>query len=222
MNDMRAVIVPKSDQLNADDLLAGPMTITITSVTIRPGTEQPVSIFFEGDNGKPYKCCKSMARVMVHCWGADANNYVGRSMTLYCDPKVQWGGMAVGGIRISNMSHIDGPHTMALTATKGRKNAFTVSPLVVERAPTFADQSPAERWPTLFGVDDGTVWLQNLMDVLASVKFEEELSDVEGLSTVQGALANAPTKVKQQIIAALAQATERTGPRIDNAPEHAA
>lgn len=129
MNDMRAVIVPKSDQINADDLLGGPITITISRVTIRPGTEQPVSIHFEGDNGKPYKPCKSMARVMVHCWGPDASAYTGRSMTLYCDPKVQWGGMAVGGIRISHMSHIPGGVTMALTATKGSRKPFTVKPL---------------------------------------------------------------------------------------------
>jgi hypothetical protein len=29
-------------------------------------------------------------------------------MTLYCDPEVQFGGMKVGGIRISHMSDIDG------------------------------------------------------------------------------------------------------------------
>ena len=119
MNDMRPVIVPKSDQINADSLLGGPITITITEITIRPGTEQPVSIHYEGDDGKPYKPCKSMARVMVQCWGDDANEYIGRSMTLYCDPKVLWGGMAVGGIRISHMSHLNSPMTMALTATKG-------------------------------------------------------------------------------------------------------
>lgn len=129
MNDMRAVIVPKSDQINADDLLGGPMTITVTKVEIRPGTEQPVSIHFEGDKGKPYKPCKSMARVMVHCWGPDASQYVGRSMTLYCDPKVMWGGLAVGGIRISHLSHLDATQTMALTATKGSRKPFTVKPL---------------------------------------------------------------------------------------------
>jgi hypothetical protein len=106
MNDMRAVIEPKSDQMNADDLLSGPKTITITKVDIRPGTEQPVSMWYEGDGGKPFKPCKSMARVMVHCWGPDASQYIGRSMTLYCDPKVLWGGMAVGGIRISHMTDI--------------------------------------------------------------------------------------------------------------------
>lgn len=129
MNDMTKVIEPKSDQLNADDLIAGPRTITVREVTIRPGTEQPVSIFFEGDNGKPYKCCKSMARVLVSSWGPDASKYVGRSMTLYRDPTVKWAGMEVGGIRISHLSHIERETVMALTATKGSRKPFIVKPL---------------------------------------------------------------------------------------------
>ena len=143
MNDMSAVIIPKSDQINADNLLGGPMTITITSVTIRPGTEQPVSIHFQGDDGKPYKPCKSMARVMVHCWGRDANQYVGRSMTIYCDPKVQWGGLAVGGIRISHMSDLKSSVTLALTATKGNKKPYTVQPLA---APPTAPRPTVIEW----------------------------------------------------------------------------
>lgn len=139
MNDMSAVIVPKSDQLNADSLLSGPITITVTSVSIRPGTEQPVSINYEGDEGRPYKPCKSMCRVMVQCWGADANQYVGRSMTLYCDPKVTWGGMAVGGIRISHMTDINGTQVMALTATKGSRKPFTVKPLTISTARSDAE-----------------------------------------------------------------------------------
>lgn len=136
MNDMRSVIIPKSDQITADDLLAGPRTITVSEVTIRPGTEQPVSIHFEGDGGKPYKPCKSMSRVLVHCWGPDASKYVGHGMTLYCDPKVKWGGMAVGGIRISHLSDIESPVTMALTETKGSRKPFVVKPLVIEALPT--------------------------------------------------------------------------------------
>ena len=137
MNDMTAVIVPKSDQANADDFLTGPKTIKITGVTIRPGTEQPISVFFEGDEGKAWKPCKSMARVMVTAWGADSKQYVGRSLTLYCDKDVKWGGMAVGGIRISHMSDIDSTLTMALTATRGNKKPFTVRQLVVEAAPDY-------------------------------------------------------------------------------------
>lgn len=128
-NDMRPAIIPKSDQLNTDDLLGGPIIITINKVSISPGIEQPVLIHYSGDNGKPYKPCKSMCRVMVSLWGSDANQYVGRSMTLYADPKVLWGGMAVGGIRISHMSHIAESTTMALTATKGSRKPYTVKPL---------------------------------------------------------------------------------------------
>lgn len=129
MNDMSSVITPRSDQLNADSLIAGPMTITIREVAIRPGTEQPVSIFFEGDDGNPWKPCKSMSRVMVAVWGPDAKVYNGRSLTLYRDASVKWGGMEVGGIRISHMTNMDGPMTMALTATKGSRKPYTVQPL---------------------------------------------------------------------------------------------
>lgn len=129
MKDMSAVIQPKSDQTNADDFVAGPRTIRITEVRIAPGTEQPVSIYFEGDNGKPWKVCKSMSRVLVMAWGKDANNYVGRSVTLYRDPSVKWAGEAVGGIRISHLSHIEKSFTMALTATRGSRKPYTVNVL---------------------------------------------------------------------------------------------
>lgn len=141
MNDMRAVIAPKTDQLNADSLLAGPLTVTITAVSVRPGTEQPVSINFDGDGGQPYKPCKVMCRVMVACWGPDANEYVGRSMTLYRDAGVKWGGLAVGGIRISHMTHIKSAQTMALTETKGSKKPFTVKPLVMAEGAAAAEQT---------------------------------------------------------------------------------
>ena len=127
--DMHQTIIPKSDQLNADDLIGRDLTIKITGVDIKGGQEQPVSIHFEGDDGKPYKACKSMCRVMVSAWGPDSKKYVGRSMTLYRDPAVKWGGMAVGGIRISHMSDISDDMTMALTVTRANKKPFTVRPL---------------------------------------------------------------------------------------------
>lgn len=128
MSDMSQVIVPKSDQINADDLIAGPVSITIRDVQIRGGQEQPVSIVFEGSD-KVFRPCKSMSRVLVAAWGADAKQYVGRSLTLYRDASVKWGGLEVGGIRISHMSHLDSAMTMALTATKGSRKPYTVKPL---------------------------------------------------------------------------------------------
>jgi hypothetical protein len=137
--DMAPVIAPKSDQINADDLIGGPITITIESVSVKPGTEQPVSIAIDGLS-KVFRPCKSMCRVMVAAWGPDSAVYAGRSLTLYRDPKVKWGGMEVGGIRISAMSHISTAMTMALTETKHSRKPFTVKPLAM--AP---DIKPAAR-----------------------------------------------------------------------------
>ncbi|SFG65643.1 hypothetical protein [Methylobacterium gossipiicola] len=136
MTDLSQTIAPKSDQLNADDLIGGPRTIKVTRVTKMAEPDQPIAIGFEGDGGKPYKPGKSMRRVLVWVWGADGNAYVGRRMTLYRDDKVQFGGMAVGGIRISHMSDIAAPVTMALTEKRASRKPFTVKPLASERGPT--------------------------------------------------------------------------------------
>ncbi|WP_020475223.1 hypothetical protein [Zavarzinella formosa] len=137
MSDMLKAIVPKSDQLNADSLAGGrTKTITVTKVIVKQG-EQPVTLHYEDDNGRPFKPCKSMCRVLVELWGADGNKYAGRSMTLYCDPTVRFGTQEVGGIRISHMSHIERAETILLTVTKGVKKPFTVQPLVM--GPTLAE-----------------------------------------------------------------------------------
>lgn len=134
MMDMSSVIAPKSDQQNADDFVSGPRTIRITGVDIRAG-EQPISVHFEGDNGKPWKPCKTTARLMVAAWGPDASQYKGRSLTLYRDPSVKWAGMEVGGIRISHMSHIDADMIYAATVTKGKRAPIRVKPLKAEVVP---------------------------------------------------------------------------------------
>lgn len=135
MTDLTNTIIAKSDQVNADDLAGGPRTIKITKVSAdTSSSEQPIVISIEGDT-KFYKPCKTVRRLLVSVWGPNGNEYVGRSVTLYRDPTVKWGGMEVGGIRISHMSHIDKPVTIALTATRGNKKPVTVSPLVVRDAP---------------------------------------------------------------------------------------
>lgn len=135
MVDMSNFIAPKSDQINADDLIGGPRTITIARVTGNEGNaEQPVNVFFE-EHDLPFRPCKSMRRVMVAVWGADASKYVGKSMTIFRDPKVKWGGMEVGGIRISHMSDLDAPKQMALTETRAKRTPYKVLPLKDAPAP---------------------------------------------------------------------------------------
>jgi hypothetical protein len=97
--------------------------------------DQPIAVYFEGDNGKPYKPGKSMRRVLLRNWGNDGSAYAGRRMTLYRDDAVQFGGVAVGGIRISHMSGISSAVTMALTEKRASRKPFTVKPLPEERAP---------------------------------------------------------------------------------------
>lgn len=127
--DLNAAIKPKSDQLNADDLLTGSITVTIVDVR-RGSKEQPVIIDINGL--MPYKPCKSMIRVMVTAWGDQAKEWVGRSMTLYCDPNVKFGGVALGGIRISHLSDIGKTINMMLTSSRARKTEFIVQPLIAE------------------------------------------------------------------------------------------
>jgi ribosome modulation factor len=142
MVDVSKTIAPKSDQLNADDLIAGPKTITITRVTGHEDSDQPVWIFFDGDRGKPYKPGLSMRRVLVLVWGQDSDDYIGRSMTLYNDPEIKFGGIKVGGIRISHMSHISKAVGLMLTSTRGKKAQHTVKPLLTD--PKEAAMSAAE------------------------------------------------------------------------------
>lgn len=144
MVDLSMTVVPKSDQMNADDLIAGPRTITITRITASDTPEQPVSVYFEGDSGKPWKPCKSMRRVLIAAWGADASKFTGRSLTLYNDPEVQFGGMKLGGIRISHMSHLDGPLKLALTTTKSKRAMYSVKQLATRQAEPEAPPAMSE------------------------------------------------------------------------------
>ena len=146
MLDMTKFTAPKSDQLNADDLIAGPLTITVSRVRASESTpDQPVEVHIEGSD-KPYKPCKSMRRVMIALWGKDAMQYVGRSMTLYRDPEVQFGGMKVGGIRISEMSHIDKDAQIVLTASKTKRAPFVVKKMKAQVSPP-PPQEPAALTP---------------------------------------------------------------------------
>jgi hypothetical protein len=130
VSDLRSTIVPKSDQLNAEQLLAGDTTITVTDV--RMGSEdQPVILHYENDEGRPYKPCKTMRKLLIFAWGEDGRGWVGKSMTLYNDQAVRFGGMVVGGIRISHLSHIEREISLSLTATKGKKAQHTILPLAV-------------------------------------------------------------------------------------------
>lgn len=70
-----------------------------------------------------------MRRVLAAAWGRDASQYIGRSLTLFRDPEVLYGGVKVGGIRVSHMSDLDGPLSIALTVTRQKRLPYKVLPL---------------------------------------------------------------------------------------------
>lgn len=157
--DLTASIAAKSDQQNAEDYLAGPKTVTVSEV--RAGSaDQPVEIHLVEFPGKPFKPSKTDRRKLVAAWGVEGQEYVGRRMTLFRDPSVKWAGEAVGGIRISALSHIDKPITIALTETRGKKSKHTIQPLTEPTTPSepsaaqvaeCADTATLRAWWTVSG-----------------------------------------------------------------------
>lgn len=134
------VLAAKTDQLNSDDLVTGPRTIRIRDIRVlEKGSEQPLWIYFDGDDNKPWKACKSMARIMYAIW-KEPENWIGRRVTLFRDPNVSFGAEKnIGGIRIACMDGINEKTTVMITATRGKKKPYTVKPL--KDAPA----EPAER-----------------------------------------------------------------------------
>ena len=125
--DMTESLAPKSDQLDAIDLVSGPRTFTIENVS-KGNAEQPFNFHLTGFP-RVWRPGKSMRRVIAAAWGAKTSAYIGQSVTLYCDPSVQFGNEAVGGTRISHMSGLDKPLKVPLLVKKGRSAVFTVQPL---------------------------------------------------------------------------------------------
>lgn len=149
VRDLRVTIAPKSDQLNSEQLLAGPITITVSDV--RAGTdEQPVVVHYYGDAGQPYKPCKTMRKVLVLAWGEDGRTWVGKTMQVYNDPSVKFGGMEVGGIRIRSLTHIPQRIKVALTATRGKKSLHEIDPMADDTAQIVA-AATVEECKTAFG-----------------------------------------------------------------------
>jgi hypothetical protein len=48
-------------------------------------------------------------------------------MVLFCEHTVKWGGTAVGGVRISHLSHIQKRLILSLSETRGKKKQHTIN-----------------------------------------------------------------------------------------------
>lgn len=138
--DISDTLAPTSDQLDSVELTT-PRIFTVDKVT-KGSAEQPVNVWLVGFP-RPWRPGKSMRRVLGHpqVWGTDASKWPGRSVELFCDPTIPFGGKAVGGTRISRISHIDKPVKVPLLVTRGKTEMYVVDPLP-DTAPTPATPEP--------------------------------------------------------------------------------
>lgn len=156
--DLRKTIEPKSDQLNADDLMDATKEITVTDVRLHGSEDQPVSIHYEGDDGRPYKPCKSMRRVLIACWGGQGESWIGKSIRLYADPEVKFGVQKVGGIRISHLTDIGKTRSLMLTITRARRREYTVEPMEAPSRKPLNDELFNEKLPLIKSqIESGTL-----------------------------------------------------------------
>lgn len=126
-----------SQQINADDLLSSPVTVTITGA-VEGTAEQPVLITVAEVQGKTYRPSLTMRKVLGAVWGDETDDWIGKRCTLYRNPDIKFGGQTVGGIEIGAMSGIERPVEVSVLEKRGKRKTFKVMPL--------ADVAPQRDW----------------------------------------------------------------------------
>lgn len=125
---MRVDIKKNTDQLNYEDFLGG-VTRVVTIAKVEKGRkEAQYDISIEEDD-RYWRPPATILKLLKLAYGEEGADWVGKKAMLYGDPDVKMKGVKVGGIRVSHLSHIDGPLTASLTVTRGQTAVFTVDPL---------------------------------------------------------------------------------------------
>lgn len=180
--DISDTLAPTSDQLDAVDLLGGPRTFTVESVS-KGEPDQPVQVHLAGFP-RPWRPGKSMRRVLASCWGTDASAYIGRRVTLRCDPDVMFGKDKVGGTRISAMSDIDKRKQIPLLISRGKSAIYTVEPLAETSAADVAgctDIAMLRGWWNAAGSERRT----QIQARVAELTVDDHAADVAAMNAEQ-------------------------------------
>lgn len=136
--DIRAAIKPKSDQLNYENFIAGPQTFTVSKVT-QGDREHPVFVQMVECPATLYKPSKGMLKCIANPegWGDKSSKWVGRSITLYGDPTVVFGGVEVGGIKVSHLSDIESDYQTLISVRRGVRKPHMIRKLVIDQKPAY-------------------------------------------------------------------------------------
>lgn len=136
MPDISETLAPNSNQLDNIDLRGeGPKVFTVTTVDVRPGTDQPVAVHL-AEFDRPWKPGKNMRRVLAHCWGRNSDSWPGKRVELFADETVKFGKETPGGTRISRLSGITKTEHAPVLLSQGKPGTYKVEPLPDTPAPT--------------------------------------------------------------------------------------
>lgn len=134
MVDVTATLEAKSDQLNAVDIMGAEPIIRVREVKVQQSKDQPLWVYFDGDNNRPWKPSKGMRRVLANAWGTDSDNWIGKHVKLYFEPTVKYAGEEVGGIRIKALSDIpEAGMRCALTLSRTKRTPLHIPLLKIEQ-----------------------------------------------------------------------------------------
>jgi hypothetical protein len=141
MTDITFALEAKSNQLNAVDIMGCNRIIKIRDVKVTQ-SDQPVAVYFDGDNNRPWMPSKGMRRILAGAWGKESQEWIGKHAELYFEPSVMWAGKPVGGIRIKALTDIPAKGLeLTLAISKQKREIYTVHLLTVK-----AETYPADRF----------------------------------------------------------------------------
>jgi len=146
MADIRFATQAKSDQLNAVDIQGADIVIRIREVKVYNTPTQPVHVYFEGDNNKPWRPSKGMIRLLDKAWGHESDNWHGKSAQLTFDSEVMYAGKKQGGIRIAALSDISKSGLEAIVVQSRQKRDLVKIAFLDMARPEY----PSERFEQVF------------------------------------------------------------------------
>lgn len=179
-DDISALLVAKSDQINAADLPRGVSIVArIVSTQVSAGAEQKMTVRLERLDGLPVKLfrpCLGMQRLMAEAWGTKRSAYVDRVLRLETDPDVTYGKEKTGGVRITGMSDVPASFVYTLKTGRTATRPHRVEKLTSNapaRAPATAPADPlagfrAHLTRLTLEPDDVFMWLAS-MEISAAV-----------------------------------------------------
>lgn len=161
--DVTFAMEAKSNQLNAADIMGQERIIRIRDVNVLKG-DQPVSVYFDGDNNRPWKPSKGMIRILAAAWGTESKDWIGKSAQIYCDVSVIYAGKEVGGVRIRALSDIAVSGLRATIAiSKQKREPYLVQFLDVSRPEYPADKFDADFEKMSAAMQSGKTSLQTII-----------------------------------------------------------